>query len=110
MPDIQIFDSAGFFHQKIAEVEQNLIGKKAEMEILLANRRNLESAIETLAVLPPDHQRAILQELVSLKEVLSTTMRAIAALEGEIELLTGKLGALQAARMLLELKHESQNS
>lgn len=104
MPDIQIFDSAGFFNQKIAEVEQNLIGKKAEMEILLANRRNLESSIETLGALPPGHQPAILQELVTLKEVLSTTVRGIAALEAEIDLLTGKLAALQAARNLLELR------
>jgi hypothetical protein len=104
MPDIQIFDAAGFFNQKIAEVEQNLIGKKAEMEILLANRRNLESSIETLGALPPSHQPAILQELVTLKEVLSTTIRATAALEAEIELLTGKLSALQAARNLLELR------
>lgn len=107
MPDIQIFDSAGFFNLKIAEVEQTLIGKKAEMEILLANRRNLDSAIETLAVLAPDYQRSILQELVSLKEVLSATLRSVAALEGEIELLGGKLAALQAARALLELRQES---
>lgn len=104
MPDIQIFDAAGFFNQKIAEVEQNLISKKAEMEILLANRRNLDSSIETLGSLPPGHQPAILQELVTLKEVLSTTIRATAALEGEIDLLTSKLAALQAARSLLELR------
>jgi len=107
MPDIQIFDSAGFFNQKIAEVEQTLIGKKAEMEILLVNRRNLDSAIETLGVLTPDYQRSILQELVSLKEVLTATIRSISALEGEIELLGGKLAALQAARALLELRQES---
>ncbi|MDF2630076.1 MAG: hypothetical protein K0R39_3907 [Symbiobacteriaceae bacterium] len=106
MPDIQIFDAAGFFNQKIAEVEQNLIGKKAELEILLANRRNLESSIDTLGSLPPDHQRAILQELVTLKEVLSATLRAISGLESEIELLAGKLAALQAARDLLELRAE----
>lgn len=108
MPDIQVFDSAGFFSQKIAEVEQSLIGKKAELEILLANRRNLDSAIETLAVLTPDYQRAILQELVSLKEVLGTTLRSISGLESEIELLAGKLAALQAARALLELRHETR--
>lgn len=106
MPDIQIFDSEGFFNLKIAEVEQNLIAKKAELEILLANRRNLDSAIETLGVLSPDYQRSILQELVSLKEVLSATLRSISALEGEIELLAGKLSALQAARALLQLRHD----
>lgn len=106
MPDIQVFDSTAFFNQKIAEVEQLLIGKKAEMEILLANRRNLDAAIETLAVLAPDHQRAILQELVSLKEVLSTTLRSISGLESEIELLAGKLAALQAARSLLLLHYD----
>ncbi|HYF96125.1 MAG TPA: hypothetical protein VD969_28285 [Symbiobacteriaceae bacterium] len=107
MPDIQVFDSAAFFDQKIAEVEQNLISKKAEMEILLANRRNLDAAIDTLAILTPDHQRAILQELVSLKEVLSTTLRSISGLESEIELLAGKLGAMQAARNLLLLHNDN---
>jgi chromosome segregation ATPase len=107
MPDIQFFDAAGFFAHKISEVEQVLIGKKAELEILLANRRNLESAITTLALLTPEHQRAIQSELASLKEVLSSTERAISVLEGEIEVLTGKLGALQAARNLLEVQESS---
>jgi hypothetical protein len=104
MPDIQVFDSVGFFNQKISEVEQNLIGKKAELEILLANRRNLDSAIMTLALLDTEHQRAIMPELASLKEVHATTLRSIAALEGEIELMTSKLAALQAARDLLQVE------
>lgn len=104
MPDIQFFDAAGFFAQKIQEVEQTLIGKKAELEILYANRTNMESTIRSLALLTQEHQRAIQQELNSLKEVLNSTERAIGALEGEIEVLSGKLAALQAARGLLQVK------
>jgi len=105
MPDIQFFDAAGFFAQKISEVEQTLIGKKAELEILLANRRNLESTIASMALLEPDYQRAIAAELASLKEVLTATQRNIIALEGENELLQGKLNALKAAKELLPV-HE----
>lgn len=108
MPDIQFFDAAGFFHQKIAEVEQNLIGKKAELEILYANRRNLELTITTLSMLPQEHQRAIQLELASLKEVLNSTERGIGALEGEADLLQGKLSALQAARSLIAV-NENQS-
>ncbi len=107
MPDIQFFDAAGFFQQKISEVEQNLIGKKAELEILYANRRNLEQTISTLTMLAPEHQRAIQVELASLKEVLNSTERSIGALEGEVDLLQGKLHALQAARVLIDLKERS---
>lgn len=103
MPDIQFFDATGFFALKITEVEQVLIGKKAEMEILIANRKNLDSAIHTLALLAAEHQRAIQADLASLKEVLNSTERAIGVLEGEIEMLSGKLAALQAARDLLQV-------
>jgi len=104
MPDIPFFDSAGFFHQKIGEVEQILIGKKAEREILAANRTNLERTLQTLALLTTEQQRAIQQELASLKEVLHSSERSIAALDGEIELLTAKLSALQTARDLLKVQ------
>jgi chromosome segregation ATPase len=104
MPDIQFFDAAGFFAQKIAEVEQALISKKAELEILYANRQNLESTITSLALLSAEHQRAIQAELASLKEVLNSTERAIVALEGEVEILSNKLSALQAARNLVQIK------
>lgn len=101
MPDIQFFDAAGFFSQKISEVEQTLIGKKAELEILYANHRNLTTTVGGLGQLAPEHQRAIQHELATLKEVLNSTERAIGALEGEIELLAGKLAALHAAKDLL---------
>ncbi|MGE5672817.1 MAG: hypothetical protein ACM3XM_02895 [Mycobacterium leprae] len=104
MPDIQFFDAAGFFSQKVGEVEQVLIAKKAELEILNANRRNLESTIGSLALLAPDHQRAIQSELASLKEVLNSTERNLGALEGEIDLLSDKLAALRAAWSLLQVR------
>lgn len=104
MPDIQFFDASGFFSQKIGEVEQNLIGKKAEIEILYANRRNLEQAIASLALLVPEHQRAIQVELASLREVLTSTERSITALEGEIDLLSAKLSALRAAHSLVQVR------
>lgn len=103
MPDIQFFDAAGFFGQKISEVEQVLIGKKAEREILTANRANLEHALSTLSLLSGEHQRAIQSELASLKEVLHSTERSMSALDGEIELLSAKLAALQMARDLLKV-------
>jgi len=108
LPDIQFFDAAAFFAQKINEVEQTLIGKKAEMEILRANRRNLEWTIATMALLTPDHQRAIAADLASLKEVLNATERSMGGLEGEIELLSRKLGALQAARELLAISESTE--
>lgn len=104
MPDIHFFDASGFFAQKIGEVEQNLIGKKAEVEILYANRRNLEQTIASLALLAPEHQRAIQVELASLREVLTSTERSIMALEGEIDLLTAKLSALRAAHSLVQVR------
>lgn len=104
MPDIQIFDANGFMAAKIAETEQVLISKKAELEILYANRRNLEQTIASLGLLQPEHQRAIQVETASLKEVLNSTERSIAALEGEAEMLTGKLAALQAARNIISLR------
>lgn len=104
MPDIQFFDAAGFFAQKISEVEQVLIGKKAEREILSANRENLERTLSTLSLLSGEHQRAIQSELASLKEVLHSTERTMSALDGEIELLTAKLAALQMARDLLKVE------
>lgn len=103
MPDIQFFDAAAFFAQKITEIEQILIAKKAELEIYYANRRNLDDAVATLAQLEPGHQRAIQAELASLKEVMGSTERAIISLEGEIELLANKLAALQSARALLQV-------
>lgn len=107
MPDIQFFEASGFFAQKIGEVEQHLIGKKAEVEILYANRRNLEQAVASLAMLPTEHQRAIQVELASLREVLSTTERSILTLEGEIEMLSAKLAALQAAKSLVQVRESS---
>ncbi|MFZ5816618.1 MAG: hypothetical protein ACOY93_15170 [Bacillota bacterium] len=104
MPDIQFFDAAGFFAQKISEVEQILIGKKAEREILAANRVNLERTLASLALLASEHQRAIQSELASLKEVLHSTERTMSALDGEIDLLTAKLTALQMARDLLKVE------
>ncbi len=104
MPDIQFFDTAGFFSQKISEVEQILIGKKAEREILSANRANLEQTLQVLSLLATEHQRAIQQELASLKEVLHSSERTMAALDGEIDLLTAKLTALQIARDLLKVQ------
>ena len=103
MPDIPFFDAAGFFGQKISEVEQTLIAKQAELEILRANKRNLEAAIATLAQLDPAHQKAIQPELASLKEVMGSSERAIMGLESEIDLLGNKLAALQSARALLEV-------
>lgn len=104
MPDLPLFDAAGFFAQKIGEVEQSLISKKAELEILLANRRNLIAAISTLEQLTTEELRPIQPELASLKEVLATTERNIAAMEGEIEVLSGKLRALKTAKSLLEVR------
>ncbi len=104
MPDIQFFDAAGFFKHKISEVEQAISAKKAELEILLANRANLDRTIASLAALSQDHQRAIQSEMATLKEVLNTTERSIASLEGELEMLTGKRDALKAAIELLEVK------
>lgn len=104
MPDLPLFDAAGFFAQKIGEVEQALISKKAELEIHLANRRNLIAAIETLERLSPEEVRPIQPELASLKEVQATTERTIATVEGEIEVLSGKLHALRAAKNLLEIR------
>jgi DNA-binding SARP family transcriptional activator len=103
MPDIQFFDAATFFGQKITEVEQTLIAKKAELEILYANMRNLEAAVATLAQLDPAHQKAIGPEMASLKEVTGSTERAIMGLESENDLLSGKLAALQSARSLLSV-------
>lgn len=108
MPDIPFFDANAFFAQKIGEVEQSLISKKAEVEILYANRRNLEHAIRSLSLLSAGHQRVIQQELSSLREVLTATERSILALESEVELLAAKLAALQAARSIVEVR-ENQN-
>lgn len=104
MPDIQFFDATGFFAQKVTEVEQVLIGKKAEREILTANRANLERTLASLALLSGEHQRAIQSELASLNEVLHSTERSMSALDGEIELLSAKLSALQMARELLQVE------
>jgi len=107
MPDIPFFDAVGFFANKIQEVEQQLIAKKAEREILLANQASLEQALATLALLSPDHQKAIQQEVVSLKEVLHSTERALASLDTDIEMLTAKLDALQTAREMLHVEGSS---
>jgi hypothetical protein len=104
MPDIQIFDAAGFFDQKISEIEQVLIVKKAELEILYANRTSLEQTVVSLSRLSPENQRAIGVELNSLKEVQQTTERVIGSLEGEIEMLGAKHRALLAACTLLPLR------
>ncbi len=107
MPDIPFFDAVGFFASKIQEVEQQLIAKKAEREILLANQASLEQTLATLTLLSPDHQKAIQQEVASLKEVLHSTERALASLESDIEMLTAKLAALQAAREMLHVEGSS---
>lgn len=107
MPDIHFFDACGFFAQKIGEVEQNLIGKKTEVEILYSNRRNLEQTVASLALLAPEHQRAIQVELASLREVLTATERSITALESEVDLLSGKLVALRAAHILIKVPENS---
>jgi chromosome segregation ATPase len=107
MPDIQFFDAAAFFNLRISETEQVLIGKKAELEILYANRRNLEQTIATMGLLEPAHQKAIQAELASLKEVLGSTERSIIGLESEIEIMSGKLAALQSARSLLPVSDNS---
>lgn len=104
MPDIQFFDTLGFFNQKITATEQILIGKQAEREILLANRANLEETLATMAQLSPEHQRALQPELASLKEVLQATERSLATLDGEIAMLSDKLAALQTARELLPVQ------
>lgn len=104
MPDIQFFDASSFIAQRITEAEQTLIGKKTELEILLANRRNLEATIASLSVLAPEHQKAIQVELASLKEVLVSTERSLASLESEVEILSQKLAALQAARNLIAVR------
>lgn len=103
MPDIQFFDAAGFFAQKISETEQSLISKKAELEILYSNRRNLEMTVDSFGQLSPDQQQVIQAEIASLREVLAATERSIAGLEAEADLLSGKLGALQTARELLKV-------
>jgi DNA repair exonuclease SbcCD ATPase subunit len=108
MPDIQFFDAAGFFMQKVSEVEQTLIGKMAELEIVYANRKNLEQTIATMALLDPAYQKAIQAELASLKEVLGSTERSIMGLESEIEILSNKLAALQSARSLLPVKDQTE--
>ncbi len=107
MPDIPFFDAVGFFDHKIEEVEQQLIAKKAEREILLANQASLERTLATLALLSPDHQKAIQQEVASLKEVLHSTERALASLESDIEMLTAKLAALQIAQEMLHVEGSS---
>ncbi|MBP2018484.1 chromosome segregation ATPase [Symbiobacterium terraclitae] len=104
MPDIPFFDAIGFFAQKLQEVEQQLIAKKAEREILLANQASLEQTLATLALLSPEHQKAIQQEVASLKEVLHTTERNLTSLEGEIDMLNAKLNALKTARDLLHVE------
>lgn len=104
MPDIPFFDASGFFAQKINEVEQVLISKQAEREILLANQSGLERTLATLALLSAEHQKAIQPEIASLKEVLHSTERNINALDGEIEVLSAKLAALQTARSLLHVE------
>lgn len=107
MADIQFFDAAGFFQQKISEVEQMLISKKAEREILAANRTNLERTLATLALLSAEQQRAIQSEIASLKEVLYSCDRTITALDGEIELLSAKLSALQTAQSMIKIEENS---
>ncbi|MEW8979675.1 MAG: hypothetical protein AB2385_14885 [Symbiobacterium sp.] len=107
MPDIPFFDPIGFFAQKLREVEQQLIAKKAEREILLANQASLEQTLATLALLSPDQQKAIQQEVASLKEVLHSTERTLASLDSEIDMLNAKLQALQAARNMLHVEGSS---
>lgn len=107
MPDIPFFDATGFFQQKITETEQVLISKKAEREILAANQVHLERTLATLGLLSPEHQRAIQSEVANLKEVLNTCERTLGTLDGEIELLTAKLAALQQAQSMLQVE-ESQ--
>jgi chromosome segregation ATPase len=103
MPDIPFFDATGYFQQKITETEQVLIGKKAEREILAANRVHLEQTLATLGMLSSEHQRAIQTEVANLKEILNTCDRTIGTLDGEIEALSAKLAALQTAQTMLQV-------
>lgn len=98
MPDIQIFDATAFFAQKIQETEQALISKKAESEILQANRQNLELSLRSLAALPDAQKASLAVEFASLTEVRNSTQRAIDSLEAEIAMMTAKLHALKAAQ------------
>lgn len=104
MPDIQIFDAASFFAHKIQETEQNLISKQAEVEILLANQRNLDRVVASMTALPEEQQRSLSVELASLREVRTTTQRAIEGLQAEIGMLTAKLGALKTAREAIQIE------
>jgi hypothetical protein len=107
MPDIQIFDAASFFDQKIQETGQALISKRAEAAILVANLRSLARAFDGLKSLPEEHQRALAVEVASMNEVRSSTRRALESLETEIEVLSVKLSALQAARDALQVSTEA---
>lgn len=103
MPDIPFFDAAGFFAQKISEVEQILIGKKTEREILLMNQTSLEQTLATLGHLDVEHQQALQPEVASLKEVLQSTERSLSGLADEIAMLSAKLAALQIASERLKV-------
>jgi chromosome segregation ATPase len=108
MPDIPIFDAAGFFAQKTQEVEQALISKRAELAILEANRRNLQTALELFAALSPEELQTVQHEQASLKEVLQSNERSINAVEAEVALLSGKLAALHRLAANLEAHATAQ--
>lgn len=101
MPDIDVFDPVAFFTQRIRELEQEMIAKKARVEILLTSKANLDRALQTLANLPEDQQKALQVEIASLNEARAQAQRAIDALTAEIELQSAKLAALRAASALL---------
>ncbi|MFO7173822.1 MAG: hypothetical protein DIU70_012800 [Bacillota bacterium] len=105
MPDIDIFDPLAYFEQRIKELEQEVIAKKARAAILQANQTNLEETLSALSQLNPEQQRALQVEVASLTEARNSAKRAIDALNGEIEALTAKLSALRAALSLLQRNH-----
>lgn len=102
MSDIDIFDPAAFFAQRIKELEQEIIAKQARTEILQANRQNLEKTLRLLNTLPEAQQRALQMEATSLIEARESTIRTLETLQFEMESLRGKLVALKSARVLLE--------
>lgn len=101
MPDIDIFDPAAYFQQKIRELEQEMIAKQARSAILQVNLNNLERTLRTIQSLPEEQQKAIQVEVASLAEARNQTLRSLEALQGEMEALAAKLAALKAARALV---------
>lgn len=102
MPDMDIFDPAGFFVGKMRELEEQVIEKKARLELHRANKHNLERTLTTLGRLDPAQQKALQLEIVALTDALESTNRTIETTDAEVAALLAKLAALRAARDMVE--------